>query len=558
VISKSLSNFYVNENATDVVQQSYSRPGVTADTKDEDEEQRRKLATRRRAKSVFDVEDNTNDSDDKASYERIRTGDHDHDSRSYKSSGSCSDGKDDDYDREDVIVGASAGRTLRCTSHRHPFLALIIDRFPQPTYHSRTNECPWVEDPCVTTIRTPFPVSIWSIQGPEEIDLDDENDMMDLRDGVLVPKLNIQKLQAVANCFSTKPGIPATPGSMSPLQRTCMKPMETRRPVVMSLGPPSKSKIPTLLISLLDINGADDIHINEPDDLSDQEEMTGSDLSEQEEMTGDDLSEQEEMTGDDNKGSDGESENDSGADVHSQSSIRFDERQMSNEGIEAPPVIPAVADNYAVRKEEQIFIPCQHANGTDDPDPDVESPSIARQISNGIRATANQAATLMNIVNELEADNTRLRTDLRQSNNLVSDVKAQRDALQAQITSIAKQSLISCSDKVIIPLTKSDRARLFELEAENAALLVRQKDFDEQARRHASSMKSTEAELVKLHPEMLRDDSLRAKNQRLLTVILSLKGELDREPASPDVIEQLMIFKSGLALEKAESERLRA
>jgi hypothetical protein len=179
----------------------------------------------------------------------------------------CNSSKDDDNAEHNRILLSE-----------HPFTPLVSRREPGEMYSCVTDENPWYESPIITTIHSPLPISVWSVQGPEEIDPDDEDDMMDLGNGSMVPKRNIAGLQAAASCSSRKCGPPAVPGTMSPLQKTYVLPTKTRQALYIALGKPVNLSRCSALVASRQVDQKT-ITIDEPE-LSDcDEEGSGSEQS---------------------------------------------------------------------------------------------------------------------------------------------------------------------------------------------------------------------------------------------------------------------------------------
>lgn len=130
------------------------------------------------------------------------------------------------------------GEHNRIILSEHPFTALAVQRDSAETYSCIADDGPWHESPIISHIQTPLPILVWSVQGPEETDPDDEDDMIDLGDGLMGPKRNIARLQAAAAGSSTKHGPPALPGIMSPLQKTYIRPTRTKQAMHIALGKP--------------------------------------------------------------------------------------------------------------------------------------------------------------------------------------------------------------------------------------------------------------------------------------------------------------------------------
>lgn len=75
------------------------------------------------------------------------------------------------------------------------------------------------------------------------------------------------------------------------------------------------------------------------------------------------------------------------------------------------------------------------------------------------------------------------------------------------------------------------------------------------------AMATEEAETLRIdlekdRDECVRDDRLRAENERLLDVVFTLKEQLDREPLTPEVINELQNMKERVALLTIEKDEL--
>jgi hypothetical protein len=400
------------------------------------------------------------------------------------------------------VSTASDGGTLtddgdnnRILLSDHPFAPLVSSRTQSEAYSCVLVEGPWIECPVITEVRSPLPIYVWSIQGPEEMDPDDEEDMMDLGDGTMVPKRNIAKLQAAASCSSTKHGQPTLPGHMSPLQRTYLKPTQTRAALHVALGkPPRQSKCTVLAASKRAEKRF--IQIDEPDmsDSDDEDEEGGG-----EETEGD-----ADLTG----------------------------------GCGALAVDPA---GGGAGRGDPFFDGGTHPEG-----------EAGSDTSGNMRENASQVASLMNRVNDLEAEAVGVKQVLKKSKTLVDDLRGERDYLKM----LLDEREVQCM-KEVDSSRAPDAERVAALERDNADCASKLQALKHEYDACTKARLAAEAELDKLRREMTSESSLRTENERLLTVILSLKRELDREPGAPDVLDELKQAKSDLAMERAMSQTLR-
>lgn len=487
--------------------------------------------------------------------------------------------------------------SARLFEEDHPFTSLGQRKDGAAMYNTITDEGLWQEVPLCTSVPSPFPIEIWSIAGPEEIDPEEEEEMVDIGDGVLAPKRNITLLQATAKCSSTKAGPLATIGDMSPLQKCRISPRKRRRPLVHDLGKPLNLHKCTVLEASRRMEH-DVIYIDEPN-LSDSEEFDDEDDEEDDDdddyenesdnEAGEDANEgfgrvdtELNLLRDEQKGfgpslgperkpekcSSSSSVGDmhcemseeepsselSDACVHEQSPASTKNGALQREKSEPPSDAPTYTPDGSRREGNVTGSETQVDSDKSDVGnvvagvfgADQSMQDLNEAESNGIREAASQVATLMNRLNELEIENTLLSKRLRAANLHVEILQQSR--------SYETGRLANGPDDVKLSETLS---RVHQLEVENSHLLESEQELTDLAKAATTARLAAETELSKLRKEVLQGQQFRQENQRLLGVILELKGELDREPGSPDIVKQLTEAKSELAIVQAEVDSLR-
>lgn len=427
-------------------------------------------------------------------------------SRSQNQLTSCADtdstsGMSDDSERDQFSETGSEldndilrGKGSRVQLEDHPFTEMITtEKLPQP-YLCFVDEGHWEEHPVVSHVRCPFSLNIWSIQGPQEIDPDDEDDLMDIGDGMLGPKRNIQKLQSAATCSNVKHGKPALPGNMSPLQRSNIRPSRTREAIVIALGRPSRPSQLTVLSASKELE-QDVIHIDEPD-------LTDSEFEESEDGDNSDVRRS----------------------PNSFSVPHPNGDEQAKDGGTSAAVLEGMGPDDDSRKEMEI------------------------------RQTASQVAELMNRINELDAEIVSVKQVLKKTRTLAADLRSERDYLKTlldekEIQGTADAGFEQGNTAKEDELCQLERDRV-EYEKNLGSMLAK---LEEAKQANQDSTK----ELRSIQEDMARANSLRNENDRLLAVILSLNNELDRDHGSPDVLDMLQDTRAALAKEQEESQKLR-
>lgn len=415
-----------------------------------------------------------------------------------------------DYSQQEDSDGeesGSCGEQNRIILPNHLMTSLVISRTPAEPYSSLTDEGEWVGPPIITEIGSSLPIMVWSIQGPEEIDPDEESDEMEMEDGTVVPKRNISKLQSGAAALNanstTKASPPALPGDMSPLQRCYFCSTNVRRALYVALGKPLDMKTCTVLSASRTLSHTR-VEVEDPPMISDSE---------------------------------GEEDRSDETDVESE----VDRSQAS--------------EDYTVERTDTGFV--DQAVLTSIVGPSSSIAESESEASIKIRSNASQTAELMNRINELEDDANSMKQALKKSGILVNDLQQEelylkkllgeheeRKQMKANQTEMSKTSIVALGMASQHPPTESDAGNVDEDE-NSVELRLAEEERDAACQR-----------LKMLQAEVFSESNLRQENERLLTVILNLKRELDRESGVPDVLDMLKQAKSDLALERGRTESL--
>lgn len=382
----------------------------------------------------------------------------------------------------------------------HLMTSLVISRTPAEPYTSLTDEGEWVGPPVITEIDSSLPIMVWSIQGPDEIDPDEESDFMEMEDGTFMPKRNILKLQSAAAAFdansTTKASPPALPGNMSPLQRSYFCPTNVRRALYVALDKPLDMKTCTVLAASRTLCHTR-VDIEDPPMISDSEgEEDGSDV----------------------------------------------------DGSQA-------SEDFTAERTDADFVDQAVLSSIVGPSPSIAESESETSIE--IRSNEAQTAELMNRINELEDGANSMKQALKKSSILVNDLQQEeaylkklldeheeREQMDADQSEMSKTSIAALGIASQHQTTESDTGNAHEDE-HSEELILAEEERDVACQR-----------LKMLQAKVFLESNLRQENERLLTVILNLKRELDREPGVPDVLNELKQTKSDLALERGRTESL--
>lgn len=423
-------------------------------------------------------------------------------------------------DEEEEEEGSEFGEEQnRIVLPNHIFTPMVLSRSPTEPYVSVTDEGLWSETPVLTSIDCPFPISVWSIQGPEELDPDEEFDMMEMEDGTLVPRRNIPKLQSAAAALhadsTTKPSPPALPGNMSPLQRSFLAPTKVRQALYVALAKPLDMKKCTVLAASKTLYH-NRVDVDDPP-ISDSE---GEDEEEGEGEGEEDDDEHEE-----------DEEDEAESDLSGNFMVNCTDMDLADSV--GPTAIPSLS----------------------------EESDKTRSASQVIRHTANQSAEMMNQINELEDETHSLKQSLKKSNVMVRDLQRERDILTKLLGEQAEEKLklersISERDEASVAAMDIE-PNAFKYQTSETEAFASREGLEEELRVAGEARDSACHELEMLQAEVMQENNLRLENERLLNVILSLKRELDREPVVPDVLEELKQTKTELTLERGRAEALK-
>jgi hypothetical protein len=174
-----------------------------------------------------------------------------------------------------------------------------------------------------------------------------------------------------------------------------------------------------------------------------------------------------------------------------------------------------------------------------------------------IRESASQLAALMNLLNDSELQNCELKHLLNNAESGIAELQAR--LLDKRVEQVGDEETVRCprTSEELPALYASEREWLVHLKDQNQNLIERVSMLSKQLCTATEAKEASEAELWKLQREVITDMSVRLENDRLLKVILDLKNELDREPGSPDIVNQLKEAKNEVASQRAELETLR-
>jgi hypothetical protein len=379
---------------------------------------------------------------------------------------------------------------------------------------------------------------------------------MEIGDGVFVPKRNILKLQAAAEYSSTKSGPPALPGTISPLRLTHIIPLEKRAPLAIELGKPWKPSMYTALNAsrwMRDFS----IKIDEPV-LSDSDDSSEEDDSKVEsfeaEVEDPQIRENHGVVLDCKKMVDPTSKLSSDTEVQSASQIHQSTagagRFVDKDGGTSQNLFRH-GENLSDIRSVNPCVTCAQREGQN-----VSTERIDETAR--IRESASQLAALMNLLNDSELHNCELKHLLSSAENRIAELQARLHVNSADHVEDGDGESIRTHNPIAThELEASEREWLVHLKDQNQSLIERDSRLSQQLRTATEAKEASEAELLKLQREVITDISIRLENERLLKVILDLKNELDHEPGSPDVVNQLKEAKYEVASLRAELETLR-
>lgn len=392
---------------------------------------------------------------------------------------------------------------------QHPLTPLVLARHRCKPFVGEYSEGVWEETPTLTHFKTPMEICVWSIQGPDEEEDDDEEEMIDVGDGVMAPKRNIRQLQSLYNCSSTKPGPNAQRGKMSLIQKTHLWSAQAYGPTVIDLGPPvtlsHNSALATSRMIAQDVQ-----YIDEPD-LSDSEDSPSDSGSDASDSTSDT----------------------SGSSVRLR---RVGPRVCKDKSLPNSPVAIKSSLTYGSvdatsTTGEELYQPTR-SSSSEGSSGDTATSSVLREqprCSADVPETAAEMAGLVQRVNELERENQALQRIAHESREEAAENGRKLAGMQEHALRLEKE-----------------RASNSEGHAEAMAAIRRLRMELDEAREQRTGKGTDSGEL----------ETMRIENARLLDVILSLKRELDREPGSPDVMQELLAAKTALAVEQARREQL--
>lgn len=132
--------------------------------------------------------------------------------------------------------------------------------------------------PTVTHVDAPRSMWFWAVNRPIELD-GDEGEYIDVGDGVMAPKRNIEKLQMAFGTEKEKLRIPAQRGKMSILQACFLAPVESALPLTISLGKPillrKSPVVETSSVLGQDVKYIEDVEISDTEsDGADEDDET--------------------------------------------------------------------------------------------------------------------------------------------------------------------------------------------------------------------------------------------------------------------------------------------
>jgi hypothetical protein len=449
----------------------------------------------------------------------------------------------DSSDEEDVKHFGALREIERDLLPDHPFRHLVTERRMGEIYSTISENGVCEERALLSFVNSPFPICVWSIQGPDMPERDPEQELRNIGDGVLVPNRNIQKLKAAAEYSSTKSGPPAMLGNVSPLQLTYILPTKQRAPLVVELGKPWRPSQRTVLNASRWMRDYG-IKIDEPIlDDSDESEERDSEV----------------------QSADRESED---------SEVRYDTAPF----VETRANIGTASNLRCVDETESTMLDLQNHTGQkqqSSPSKQTTMPNIASEesvsrspcISQGraegsidesacIRESASRLAELTHCLNDADAAIKELKHLVKRSESTIIELRSKLlDASLRRRCDADNWQPLRAEEQPAIDA--SEREWLIHTQAQNQTLVERDAMMMRLLQQANEARDESEAELWKLQREVLTDVSVRYENERLLKVILDLKTELDHEPGSPDVVNQLREAKSENVLQRQELGLLR-
>lgn len=481
-------------------------------------------------------DDDGNDNGDGKHLDR-KEQDDDSEAKSDQESGQ-SDEEDQEEDEDEDEDRQGYEWASRTRDIDHPFDSLITSAVPvDEEYSCLVDEGPWTEVPVISEVSSPLPLTIWSIQGPEEIDPDDIDEMMDIGDGQVGPRRSIAKLRAVAACSATKQGPPALPGTMSPLQKTWMRPSGAREAVVIALGtPPAVGHKQTVLAASRAVSFSV-IDVEEPPDLTDSENG-GS--------------------GDDEFESEDGSEDGSGS--SSSFAIDLNEEGGAFDADGFSDLISQVSNSSLTRKRAMRVSGAPVEENVADGDDDDGPGDVNDEMDNltPVRSTQEieehqkmQIRGLEAQVEDLEAEFSGVDLVVKREQEIVKQLQEERSRYK---------ELVIQKDMQLFDFNEAGgevQGRIATVRKENAELQHKMDEVAAEIGEIETAARAAGVEAAKLRAELGREVALERENERLQVVVGRLEDELLLTEHKREAVDLLVMAKSELAMERANCQMLR-
>lgn len=424
--------------------------------------------------------------------------------------------------------------------------------------------------PIIAHIESPRGMCFWSMQRPEEDDSDEEG-YFDTGDGVMAPKRNINKLRMAYGTEKEKLRIPARNGKMSLLQACFLRPVESAPPLTISLGRPISFSTSTVL----DVSSVMEQNIKYIEDVEISD-------SESEKFDDDDETEIN-FENDEDVFNPNFSLTESDVPFPTESSAHSFNDSLLEDYIEEPPMIskiPSIREKIQrmmsfesgdrdkggtsddLRKVPSLREKFQRSVSLDCKDDDAKMASdsqkpmqsrassvseVVKSVSSELDEPVTSYAPLMKRVDEAEREKKSLEQELLCAH-------AERDRLVEQLSAMSLISRCASLEAQVIMLRESNE----KLTKENNELSKRMRALNNNNARENSSLRVKNEGGDEKDKKILGTGEYlpNAEYERLLAVIASLREELDRQPATEHIVEELMSAKQELVMEKIEKENL--
>lgn len=424
--------------------------------------------------------------------------------------------------------------------------------------------------PIVSHIESPRVMWAWTMGRPTEDSDDDDGEYIDVGDGVLAPKRNVDRLRMAMGTEEEKCRITAGYGKMSMLQASFLKPVEPLLPLTIPLGPPI-SLCTSPVIKAVHLLESDVQYIEEVDiSNSDSEGEVGGD-DEDIQMSGSRGKETIEMLFEPEDAEDEKSLKSASSTIDVEDSPAINKMPSMREKIQVMMTKVEAGDEKdeanlqrrcssastklsmtfsaeQAQAEEQYKEPDSGKFGMSESDEDSA-------LDSGSRAPVTGYAPLMKRVDEAERERDVLRRELTyahaERDRLVEQLRAQ--SLATKCVSLEAELMVT---RRTIEKNEHEKRKLQRKvdEMEKDGYCSSPTGSAISPRSPTSGGTLAPGGFKKVMSGVYEDD--KQEYDRLLEVIYNLNEELNRKPDIEGIVEELKEAKLDLCNERSEKEEL--